>query len=981
MNMITDLVRKFGAILLIMMLLIPSAAADVVTAEWNRQPQNAVPTDSAISQYGDVAVVSYDNGYVVAIDTAGNTVIWSTDIGSSVTEIVLNPEATYVLAYDSVNKVTLLKVDTGEVVWTHQSSSAVLDIDMSLAHYCMIVTANDIIVKDVAGAVVTNILKDKDNTGATVTFTKAVIDHATGYIVAGMSDNTVRKYTFQDHSGTWLSELSGYMYRREHRIKGSSEGYLENYGVNITVYRTTGTTTGDKVYVGTKCRTDFNDIRFVDKTTGEVLQHAKTGEVTNGMGFTVKVPYLGQNQNYDIYIYYGNAAATTDVSNWNGIVYDDIGWIAPSSIITNPSFETDIGWPETSRYMGPDGYYYFIESTSMSTAWSTNGARSLRMDFSTVYSHAGTGYVTHSEQISGVNGSFGVQVYFDAKNTAGGWGYYSSKGPVSISVTSTVTGSANGGTSISKSFTAHGSSVSDFSESETYNNLNFYAPSGSTVTLRTSASSTAYDRDGDPINDGDKFVIGEFDNLRFKRVIKYPPTHLSWGLEQQYLVKDGYLQDTEPISEPIRLMDLAWDGNKVSVATDTRLYSLTIDANGIASATYVTTSGTPYDLMSGSDNNYVIEGRGLKALIYQSGTTLVGSQTAGNNMKHVALDEITGTWAIGAADDTHVYVFSKSNTSTWAYVWGTTPPDPVRTVAMNARGQNFLYAINSGYIYFYSTTATSVTYPDVFITIHISKNGAPYAGALCDVYYSDTGSGYALENAGMVADSSGKLIVHAITGDYYRIVVKDPDGNIEDSLDIHVGRTTYDYYLSVITYAQPGDTPSFSATYDDTTEQITVRYNDPGLMTTGARIVIAKIDEVTGTKTVVMDRSDFDNPNSIVAVYTVNDLDASYYIEVYGERGANDYYNTRVVTPPDRWRIVDDIPGIYHINALITWIFIGGLAYSGSRRSIGVTLALVIAVTVIAGRLGLIAITAESVSFAIILTAGAYILSRAKGGN
>lgn len=113
---------------------------------------------------------------------------------------------------------------------------------------------------------------------------------------------------------------------------------------------------------------------------------------------------------------------------------------------------------------------------------------------------------------------------------------------------------------------------------------------------------------------------------------------------------------------------------------------------------------------------------------------------------------------------------------------------------MNARGQNFLYAIDSGYIYFYSTTATSVTYPDVFITVYITRNGAPYAGALhCCLHSSDTGSGYALENAGMIADSSGKLVVHAITGDYYRIVVKDPDGNVEGSLDIQVSRTTYDY--------------------------------------------------------------------------------------------------------------------------------------------------------------------------------------------
>lgn len=63
-------------------------------------------------------------------------------------------------------------------------------------------------------------------------------------------------------------------------------------------------------------------------------------------------------------------------------------------------------------------------------------------------------------------------------------------------------------------------------------------------------------------------------------------------------------------------------------------------------------------------------------------------------------------------------------------------------------------------------------------------------------------------------------------------------------------------------------------------------------MTTGARIVIAKIDEVTGTKTVVMDRSEFDNPNSIVAAYTVDDPGVSYYIEMHGERGVNDYYNT-----------------------------------------------------------------------------------------
>ncbi|MFA5445721.1 MAG: hypothetical protein WC262_12190, partial [Bacteroidales bacterium] len=287
--MITEIVRKIGVMLLIMMLLIPSVTADVVTAQWNQQPQPAVPTDSAISSQSEVAIVAYNNGYVVALDTVVSDTLWSTDVGSSVVEIVVNPEATHVLAYDTTNLVTLLDAESGAVIWDYQSPSAVLDVDMSLSQYCIVVTADSILMKNVTGITVTNILSDNDNIGTNNTFTKAVLDPNTEYIVVGMSDNTTEKYVFYDNSGAWLS---GYTYRREHRIKGSSEGYLENYGINFTVYRTNGTTTGDTIYVGSKVQTDFDDIRFVAKSTGTVLQHAKTDAVTNGTGFTVKVPYL-----------------------------------------------------------------------------------------------------------------------------------------------------------------------------------------------------------------------------------------------------------------------------------------------------------------------------------------------------------------------------------------------------------------------------------------------------------------------------------------------------------------------------------------------------------------------------------------------------------------------------------------------------------------------------------------------------------------
>ena len=419
MNMITDLVRKFGAILLIMMLLIPSAAADVVTAEWNRQPQNEVPTDSAISRYGDVAVVAYVNGYVVAIDTAGNNVIWSTDIGDSVTKIVLDPEATYVLAYDSANKVTLLKVDTGAVVWTYQSPSAVLDIDMSLSQKCMVVTGTEILVKDVAGAVYTTISNNKNNLAtAQPTFLKAVIDADTGYIVAGMSDNNVRKYKITDYTSTW--HLTDYLHRREHRVVGSSEGDLPNYGVNVTVYRTNGVTTGDKIYVGSKVQADFDDVRFVSKSTGETLQHAKVGSVTNGMTFSVKIPLLSKSQGYDFYVYYGNPSAT-DASNSAGISYGND--ILPVST-GNWMMETSDGWAKTTyadtTLPDMDGTLDWIVGsysviTLPSTAWKTQGSSSMHLyardgissrvysNYRSKYLHDAYAYAT--QQFPGFTGS------------------------------------------------------------------------------------------------------------------------------------------------------------------------------------------------------------------------------------------------------------------------------------------------------------------------------------------------------------------------------------------------------------------------------------------------------------------------------------------------------------------------------------------------------------------------------------------------
>jgi len=64
-----------------------------------------------------------------------------------------------------------------------------------------------------------------------------------------------------------MSYLTQWTYKRSHSITSGTT--LTDYQVKIRVYRTEGTSTGDTVYLGSKCLADYGDIRFVasDDTT------------------------------------------------------------------------------------------------------------------------------------------------------------------------------------------------------------------------------------------------------------------------------------------------------------------------------------------------------------------------------------------------------------------------------------------------------------------------------------------------------------------------------------------------------------------------------------------------------------------------------------------------------------------------------------------------------------------------------------------
>jgi len=105
-------------------------------------------------------------------------------------------------------------------------------------------------------------------------------------------------------SGDWLL---GWQYRKLHVIEGAA-GAGNNYQVRIQVHRSLGLDNGENVFVGTKCKSNFGDIRFVSGDESTELDYWLEDD-TDGIFWVEVADSLTTTQN--IYIYYGNPSATT----------------------------------------------------------------------------------------------------------------------------------------------------------------------------------------------------------------------------------------------------------------------------------------------------------------------------------------------------------------------------------------------------------------------------------------------------------------------------------------------------------------------------------------------------------------------------------------------------------------------------------------------------------------------------------------------
>jgi len=107
--------------------------------------------------------------------------------------------------------------------------------------------------------------------------------------------------------------LEGWQYRKMHKIQGSTAGTVTNYQIKIIVHYGTGTDNDADVYLNTRCRCDFADVRFTD-SEGNILKYWIQEKVNGDYAiFWVKIPNIPTYpETTTIYIYYGKVDAESE---------------------------------------------------------------------------------------------------------------------------------------------------------------------------------------------------------------------------------------------------------------------------------------------------------------------------------------------------------------------------------------------------------------------------------------------------------------------------------------------------------------------------------------------------------------------------------------------------------------------------------------------------------------------------------------------
>ncbi len=127
--------------------------------------------------------------------------------------------------------------------------------------------------------------------------------------------------TVQTPSPNWLT---GWSYRKQITIAGSSAGAQTNYPMKLTINRSTGSDSGATVYLGTKCASDYKDIRFTKSDGTTLLDYWIESSTSSTAAVWVEfdsIPASPGTANFDLY--YGNSGATSASNIQNTFTFAD----------------------------------------------------------------------------------------------------------------------------------------------------------------------------------------------------------------------------------------------------------------------------------------------------------------------------------------------------------------------------------------------------------------------------------------------------------------------------------------------------------------------------------------------------------------------------------------------------------------------------------------------------------------------------------
>lgn len=135
----------------------------------------------------------------------------------------------------------------------------------------------------------------------------------------------LRKGAITRRGGRFRPWLKGWSYRKSHVINAASNAGT-NYQVKIVVHYGTGTDNGSDVYLNNHARNDFGDVRFTSSDQTTLLDYWMEEKVDSDYAvFWVEVADDLSSANQTIYIYYGNASATTTSNGVNTfLLFDDL---------------------------------------------------------------------------------------------------------------------------------------------------------------------------------------------------------------------------------------------------------------------------------------------------------------------------------------------------------------------------------------------------------------------------------------------------------------------------------------------------------------------------------------------------------------------------------------------------------------------------------------------------------------------------------